>query len=255
MSAEASGEAPDGNKASPFPKTGLYHKVRAGAFLPVRQLRRAYGCEPLGRHAGPGKHAGALHMGGGGDDDYAVNAPPAATLEQQRDVENDERHAPHAGAAQKSRLRLANEGVHDALELAEFVRLSEHRLAKRRSVEPRRMGDAGKRLLDGVQRPAARSLQTVHLSVCVEDRHAPAREHGGHRRLAHADGAGEADDLHAVSSARSSASPPAGAAVPKKSSNASRAWPISIDSPSTVSRPRRRAAASSGVSRGAYTIS
>src|SRR5690606_24913429 len=106
---------------------------------------------------------------------------------------------------------------------------------------------------------SARPLHAAHFAIRIEHGHAGLAKHLGDSRLAHADRTGEADDervAHRLSSARNSRSPSArGGSWPKKISKAIAAWPISMESPSIVRRPRLRASLSSGVSSGWVTMS
>ena len=76
--------------------------------------------------------------------------------------------------------------------------------------------------------------------VGVEHRHAFVGEHPRDGRLAHADRAGEAEDDHEVSSARSSASRSrGGSAAEENARRRSAAWPISMSARRSSSSPRR----------------
>ena len=89
---------------------------------------------------------------------------------------------------------------------------------------------------------AFRALQPVHGGVGVEHRHAFVGEHPGHGGLAHADRAGEAEGDHrAEQLAQARRRCRGGGSAPKKWPNASAAWPISIDRPSTRRDPAARA--------------
>ena len=129
----------------------------------------------------------------------------------------------------------------------------QHPFTQHRAIDPARPCRPGKGLLDRPHQTAIRALQAVHRGIGVEHRYALFGEHRRDGRFAHADRAGQPDPDHATNSARSASSRASsrGGATPKNNSNASAAWPISMSSPSTVSSPRDRAAASNGVSSGA----
>lgn len=182
-------------------------------------------------------------------DDRGIAASPAAAFEQQRNVEYDNAGMPVGG--KELPLRAADERVNDLFQLAQPFWIAEHSGAKPRPVKTVRTRRSGKGLLDRGQCRAARLLQPVHLRIGIKHMNAGFAEHRRDGRLSHADRTGEAEHDHCASSARSSSSCSRGGAAPKNISNASAAWPISISSPSTVSRPRARAAASSGVTNGA----
>ena len=180
----------------------------------------------------------------------------AAGFEEQGNVEDDERRIGVGG--EESRTLLGYGRVDDPLQPAHRVVIAQDGRRQLRPVyTPIRRG-AGKRRLDRGDDAAAGALQAMHRRVGVEHRHRLGGKHRGNRRLAHTDRAREAEDKrardrrsgHASSASRSSSSRSRGGATPKNSSNASAAWPISISSPSTVSSPRARAAASRGVSSG-----
>ena len=218
--------------------------------LGIGRLERADAGEPGRGHAGPGEDAAALHPGRRGDHRHPVDPPPAALLEQQRNIEHDQPMG--AVAPQEIALQHGHRGMDQPLQPGECRLVVEHRVAERPAVDAADSGRAGKQRLDMGDQAAARTLQRMHRGVRVEHRHARLAEHRRDRRLAHADRPGEAqDDGHATSSARSSASCARGAGCPKNFSNATAAWPINIASPSIAGWPRARASASSGVSNGA----
>src|SRR5690606_9960111 len=108
------------------------------------------------------------------------------------------------------------------------------------------------------------TLQDMHRGIGIENRHAFVCKHLRHGGLTHADRAGQTDNhraflspghvrrsCHLRSSFRNSSSWSSGGDWPKKISNATAAWPISIDRPSIVSSPRAFAAFSNPVLIGA----
>ncbi len=201
------------------------------------------------RHAGARQDAAALDPGGCGHHDHRINAPPAALFKEQGNVEHD--HRPRSVAPEEAAACALHRRVDDTLEPAQLIAIGKHQPAQRSAIDTRRARGPRKGGLDRGEQRAAGALETVNLGIGIEDRHAQCLEHRRHRRLAHADRAGEADDDHATSRARNSSSCARGAATPKKSSKATAACPTSISSPSIVSRPRASAAASSTVSSGA----
>ena len=232
-------------------KTGVDDEIAPPALFGVGHLQPPDMCEFLSCHAGSRENACALDVEGCGDGDDGIDPAGAAAFEEQRDVENDERRAALAVTAQERRLPLAHHRVHDAFEALQGLRIAEDRLAERSAIEAGGAGDAGKFRLDRGECAAAGSLQPVHLRIGIEDGDALALEHLGNGGFSHADGAGEADDLHAVSVLLSAASSPRGGSVPKSSVKAVAAWPISMARPSMATRPQRRASASKPVSSGA----
>ena len=176
--------------------TGGDDEVGAGALLGIGGLRGMNRGELVGVHPRAGKNARALHMMRRRHYRDRIDAVRAAAFEQQRDVEHDQRLT--AVTVQELGLRRAHHWVHDPLELAQFVRLAEHRGAKLGAVEPVGPGCAGERCLDRGQRCTARALELVDRGVGVEHRHVQSPEHRRDGRFAHADRAGEAENLHRI---------------------------------------------------------
>lgn len=231
------------------------HEIGAAALFPVAHLGGEDGAELLVRHPRPPEHAAALHMRGRRHDDGGIDVGMAAALEEQRDVERDDRRAVLPRRREERLLRLPHHRMHDRLKAAARPGVPEHRRAELRAVDTVRPGRPRKRRLDRRERRAAGPLQPVHLRIGVEHGNARASQHRRDGRLAHADRTGEAEDDHRVSNAFSSSSQPSGGATPKNSEKAIAAWPISISSPSTVSMPRAAAAFKRPVSSGLYTMS
>jgi hypothetical protein len=214
----------------------------------------------FGRHARSRQDTLSLDGRGGRDDDHHVNLVLRASLEQQRDIVEDQRRIP-------VRLRKGlpcgvDRRVDDGFQPGESGGIGEHQRPQLRTLDPVGAGGPGKGRLDRRQQGAARALQPVHLGIGIEHRNAGPGEHLGNGALAHADGAGEAEDerMAGLVSSRQQvpqfASPSSrGGATPKNFSNATAAWPISIASPSIVRNPAPRAACSSGVSSGWVTMS
>src|SRR5690349_1049472 len=112
------------------------------------------------------------------------------------------------------------------------------------------IGNAGKDRDHSRHRGAPRRQEAMDGGVAVVDGYAEPAKHRGGRALAHADRAGEAENDHSVAStARRSAGVTSGI-LPNQAAKAGRAWWSNMPSPSTTTLPRRRAAASSGVSSG-----
>ena len=196
--------------------------------------------ELLRGHAGPGEHPRALHLGRRGDDRDLVDlvaSRPSRTAAGCRARPAARRHArrgrprarapppggrsPRAAAAPPARRARARPSA---------VAVDARRRRSCRETRPRS------------RRPARRrALQPVDLGVGVEHRHAFVREHRRHGRLAHADRAGEAEDDHDVSNARSSASCSRGAVGSKKSSKGQRR--LADQHRQAVDRPQARALA------------
>jgi hypothetical protein len=237
-------------------RAGIDHVVGLGALFGIGHLQREHVLEAFGRHAGPGKDPCALHFGRGRNHGDGIDLIGAALLEQQRDVEHDQRRA--SMLAQEGLPRGSHGRMDDRFEPGERGGIIEHRRTELLAADAVRAGGAWERGLDRFDQLSAGTLQAAHDRIGIEHRHAQFGEHRRDGRLAHPDRTGEPEDersAHAVSSARSSASCSRGAGSPKNFSKATAAWPISIESPSTVRKPAARAAWSSGVSAGCVTMS
>ena len=166
-----------------------------------------------------------------------VDMRMTAAFEKERNIKRDDGDTVMPRRFQKRHLRLPHHRMHDRLESAPRFGVAEHRGAEFRAVDPLGAGRARKCCFDRRERRAAGSLQPVHLGIGIEHRHARTPQHRRNGRLAHADRTGETENDHCVSRAFSSSSQPSGGVAPKNSEKAIAAWPISISSPSTVSRP------------------
>ena len=122
--------------------------------------------------------------------------------------------------------------------------------SRRRSRSTAPAGDRLRREVgDGGGAGAAGGVEPVHRRVGVPDRDAGLGEEPGGGGLAHADGAGQAEAVgpaHGASTAARSASSTSGR-TPNQRSKPGAPWWSSIPSPSTATRPSRRASATKGV--------
>ena len=232
-------------------KPGVDDEIAHAALFGVGHLQAPDVRKLLLRHAGPREDARALDMEGCGDGDDGIDPARAAAFEEQRDIENDKRRAALAMTAEEGGLPLAHHRVHDAFEALQCLRIAEHGLAERGTVEAGGAGHAGKFRLDRGECATAGGLQPVNLRIGIEDGNALGLEHLRDGGFSHADGTGQTDDLHRVSALRSAASSARGGSVPKSSVKAVAAWPISMARPSMATRPQRRASWSRPVSSGA----
>ena len=145
--------------------------------------------------------------------------------------------------------------MQDAFEPAQRLGLPKNPGAQRSSVDAAGLVPRpGEGLFHKADRSTSGRQQTMHLGVGVEQRQAHAPEHCRRGALAHPDRAGQAEDDHRSvlrvvrTAERSSRVTRTGA--PNQASNPGRPWCNSMPRPSTTRLPRRRAAASSGVSSG-----
>lgn len=216
---------------------GVDHEIGAAALFPVAHLGGEDRRELFVAHPQPREHAAALHVRGRGHHDGRVDMRVAATFEKEGNIERDDRRAVLPRFGQESLLRLPHQGMHDFFEAAAGFGVAEHGRAEFRTIDALRTGRAREGRLDRRKRSAAGALQPVHLGIGIEHGHTRAPQHRRDGRLAHADRTSETENDHCVSRAFSSSSHPSGGSAPKNSEKAIAAWPISISSPSTVSRP------------------
>lgn len=213
------------------------HEIGAAALFAVAHLGGEDRSELFGAHARPRQHAAALYVRGRGHHNGRVDMRVATAFEKKRNIERDDRRAVLPRLGQEGLLRLPHQGMHDVFEAAAGFGVAEHGRTEFRSIDAVWAGRTRERRFDRRECRAARTLQPVHLGIRIKHGDTRAAQHRRDRRLAHADRTGETEDDHCRSSAFSSSSQPSGGAAPKNSEKAMAAWPISISSPSTVSRP------------------
>ena len=175
-------------------RAAVHNVVGARSLLGVGELARQQMLELLHRHARPCQHALALHLRGRGQRDRHVDALLGAGLEQKRDLQHRELRARVFLRDRKSISAATTRGCTMASSRLQPCLRARQLLAEQLAVDLAAARDAGKGRLD---RPDGLAfIEAVHPGIGVEHRHAAAREMLGRRRLAHADGAGEADDEH-----------------------------------------------------------
>ena len=148
------------------------------------------------RHLRPGQNPGPLNEARRRDDEDGVAAPLPAGLEQQRDIQRDRRRAAQGRHQQKPLLRLPDNGMNDPLEPGQDRPVVGNQRAQRRAVDGAAAHRFGPDCADRADRRAAAGIDRVNGRVGVVDRDAEEAQIPGRRRLAHADGAGEADNAH-----------------------------------------------------------
>lgn len=213
------------------------HEIGAAALFAVAHLGGEDRRELFVAHPRPREHAAALHVRGRGHHDSRVDMRVAAAFEKKGNIERDDRRAVLPRLGQERLLRLPHQGMYDFFEAPAGFGVAEHGRAEFRAIDALGAGRSRERRLDRRKCRAAGTLQPVHFGIGIEHGYTRAPQHRRDRRLAHADRTGETEDDHCVSRAFSSSSQPSGGGAPKNSEKAIAAWPISISSPSTVSRP------------------
>ena len=115
------------------PAARVDHEIRSRSLLGIRHLLGADRLERRLGHAGTGEHAGALNLRRRGDDEDGVAAGLGPGLEQERDVEDDERRVRVAG--EEGAALVADQRMHDRLQPRELFGISEHRRTQGRPVK------------------------------------------------------------------------------------------------------------------------
>lgn len=192
----------------------------------VRHLLTQDGLKFLRSHRGATQHPLALQKGRGGDHDDGVAAALAAGLEQQRDVERDQRQPPPRRPPEERLLGLAHQRMQDAFEPPKGGSVAEHPRAEGAPVDRPVDDRARERRRDRRHGPTATAEQAVDHGIGIMDGDAEAAKLRGRGALAHADGTGEADDDHCYvprsTSARNSGV--TSGSTPNQAAKAGRAW-------------------------------
>ena len=187
---------------------GVHNEIGTRALVGVGHLPRQHLLQLLQRHAGTLHDALALSFGRRTDNDDGVDALFAAPLQQQRDLDNGHGGTLRRLAAQKGALGLQHQGMDNGFEALEFAGLRQQRCGELLAIDLASGRGAGKSRLDC--RHGGALVELVHLGVGIAHSNAKRTQTRGDGGLAHADGAGEANDQHqcasmsATSSARSS---------------------------------------------------
>ncbi len=142
--------------------------------------------------------------------------------------------------------------MHDGFEPLEFAGLGQEGSGELLAIDLAVCGRAGKCRLD--RGNGGSLVEPVYLRIRIADGNAECAQPAGHRGLAHADGAGEADDEHQRPSMsatiRARSSGVTSGVTPNHLAKPGTAWCSSMPRPSMAESPRSRAAATSGVTSG-----
>ena len=182
---------------------GIHNEIGVGPLVGIGGLAGQQPVELLLGHAGSGEGAPTLDLGGGAHHHEAIHGAVAADLEQQRNIEDDERLLRRRGGRDEAGFGLAHQRMDDGLERRQGGRVGEQQGGEPVAIDgaiDQRFGEKRCNRGDGA---AARGIEPVHLEVGVEHRAAELGEHPGGLRLAHGERAGEADQHHASGSMRS----------------------------------------------------
>lgn len=240
-------------------QAGAYDDVGARAAGAVVHLAGDDAVGLGGRHGAPGDDPLTLQRARRRHRDDEVAIAVSAGLEQERNVEDDERSAGGSGAGEEPGALATDEWMNDPLENRKERAILQDRAAQTGTVDAAPHERAGNERRDRRDGIAARSLEPVDRGVGVEDRDLGAAEQSRDRGFTHGDAAGEPDHaqgarvgqvagmsiaIRALTSASMSGSTPNQAVKPGL------AWWSSMPSPSTVRSPRAAASASRRVCSG-----
>lgn len=168
-------------------EAGRHHQVGAAALLGVRHLLGQDSRQPGFRHPGTGHDALALNPRRRRHDQHQVAAPVASALQQQRHVEHYQPLAAAPAARQEARGLALDQRVHDRLQPGQRRGVTEHPGPERLAVDRAVAHDSGKGRGNRRDRGTARRHQAMDRSVSIMHRQPQPPQHGGGRRLAHAD--------------------------------------------------------------------
>lgn len=201
-------------------------EVRPPPFFRVRHLLAQDRLKFLRSHRGATEYPLALQKGRGGDHDDGVAAALAAGLEQQRNIEGDQRQAPPRRPPEERLLGVAHQRMQDGFEPPEGGSVAEHPCAEGAPVDRPVDDHARERRRDWRHGPTAAAEQAVHHGIGIMDGDAEAAKLRGRGALAHADRTGEADDDHRYVSRSTSArrSGVTSGSTPNQAAKAGRAW-------------------------------
>ena len=174
-------------------------------------------------------------------------------FEQQRDVEHNGAVAMAPGPRNELALLPLDHRMQDAFQAGERIRLAQHRMTQRDTIDGAVAHRAWERCLDSPHGTTTARLHPMNSSVRVEHRNVGATEGCSSRGFPHAYAAGQAKDLHrdgrsAIMNWRSSSS--TCGSIPNQARKPGTAWCSNMPMPSTVRSPRARAEDSNGVSNG-----
>lgn len=227
-------------------KPRIDDEIRTFAFHRIGNLPGQYRLELRLRHLAAGHDALLLHIRRRCNHSYYVDPLVAARLEQQRNVENDDVGLVGFRLLEEGAVSVGDDGVDDVLELLHRLGILRDLGAQLGAVDAAiRTDHPRKGPFDGSDGFASRGVGCMHGGVSVVHGDAPRREHGGCRRLAHADGPCERqfDHARAATASRQALSADASSGViPNQMRKAAAACPTNMGSPSWGVQPAAAAA-------------
>ncbi|MEA2781056.1 MAG: hypothetical protein QOK29_2600 [Rhodospirillaceae bacterium] len=193
------------------------------AFFRIGHLARLDSGQFRRGHSGSGQNAGTLDAPGCAHHHDQIEAVLAPRLEEERDVENDQRPPGPPGSREKALLGPTHQRVEDRLQPLQRFWIAEDLGPERGAVDGTIAPDAregGGHSLDG---GAAGPEQAMHLPVGVMHGNSqPAQDFRG-RRLAHPDRTGKPDYFHAAVRTKSRSSGVTSGVMPNQAAKPGRA--------------------------------
>ena len=137
------------------PAQGLAHaatawndKISPPAFFRIRHLTRQDGVEFFPCHAGPSQHPRRLNARRRRDNNQYVATHIKADLEQKRNIEDRQRHAPRSTPFEEIILATAHQRMNDGFQPFQRTIIAEDPLSKRIPVNRAIHNNTGERRID-----------------------------------------------------------------------------------------------------------
>lgn len=181
-----------------FAPAGLHHEIRSSAFFKVGHLLGQDRLEPLLRHPRARQNPRGLYARGGGYHDHRVAKALAAGFEQQGDIQYNDRTAAARVSFQETQGLSSHPGMEDSFEPGEGCGVFEHPLRQFLPIDGALTRYAWKCRFDLINGGSATREELVDRRIGVVDRNAETAKHPGGEGLAHAYGAGKAENDHAA---------------------------------------------------------
>ena len=183
--------------------TGIDNEMRPPPLLRIGHLLAHYRGEALLSHARTGEHPLLLHRRGGRYADDRIDEFVAACLEQQRNIEHDQRRAGPRGVGEKRVARCGDERMHDGFEARESCGIIQNARRQDRPVDGAVASRAGESRLD--RRRGRPGIERVHGGIGIMDADARGAKQVGRDGFAHSDGPRQAEHEHQVRPSMSAA--------------------------------------------------
>lgn len=150
-------------------KGGHNDEIGAAAFFAIRQLGAQDVGEAAFAHPRPAHDPFALQALRRRHDQHEIAALDPAAFKEQRDVEDDERHAARACPRDEPSFGSPHHRMDDPLKTAQRGWVAEHPLAQLPAIDPSRFTThPGKRRIDRPDRRPSRPEKPVNLGIGIE---------------------------------------------------------------------------------------